>query len=105
VTATVNGSAQTITNNRTYRPTACYWPRATATALPNPARTTPKASSPTSRSAPPTSGGWFLFGHRTLSEASEFDSWHSSQAEAQEQAAVQWGVDSKSWRADLKKVE
>ena len=43
------------------------------------------------------SGGWFLFGHRSLQESSEFDSWHSSRAEAVREAANQWGVGAQDW--------
>jgi hypothetical protein len=45
------------------------------------------------------SGGWFLFKHRTLDEASEFDSWHATRAEALREAEVLWGVREEDWRA------
>jgi len=44
------------------------------------------------------SGGWFLFGHVSLEEASEFDSWHLARDEALKEAEIQWGVDVKDWR-------
>lgn len=43
------------------------------------------------------SGGWFLFGHRALTDASEFDSWHSTREEAMKQAELQWHVGSSGW--------
>lgn len=47
------------------------------------------------------SGGWFLFGHRTLDEASEFDSWHVTRAEALREAESQWGVRQEDWHVDV----
>jgi hypothetical protein len=49
------------------------------------------------------SKGWFLFGHRTLEEASEFDSWHASRDEALQEAREQWGVQLEDWRPDSAK--
>jgi hypothetical protein len=46
------------------------------------------------------SGAWFLFGHRTLQEASEFDSWYLTQAAAMKAADEQWGVGAEDWRKD-----
>lgn len=46
-----------------------------------------------------TSGGWFLFGHKTLEEPSEFDSWHETQGEAFLEAKRQWGVEQTAWEA------
>ena len=47
------------------------------------------------------SGGWFLFGHRTLGEASEFDSWHVTRAEALREAESQWGVSEEDWHVEV----
>ena len=44
------------------------------------------------------SGGWFLFGHLSLEEASEFDSWHLTRDEALKEAEIQWGVDATDWQ-------
>jgi len=44
------------------------------------------------------SGGWFLFGHRTLEEPSAFDSWHLTRQEARREAETQWGVCADDWR-------
>ena len=49
----------------------------------------------------PGSGGWFLFGHRTLEEASEFDSWHLTRTEALREAQAQWGVGPEDWRVEV----
>jgi len=49
----------------------------------------------------PGSGGWFLFGHRTLEEASEFDSWHLTRTEALLEAQAQWGVGQEDWRGEI----
>ena len=46
------------------------------------------------------SGGWFLFGHRTLEEASEFDSWHMTRDEALKEAEVQWGIRPAAWNVE-----
>lgn len=48
----------------------------------------------------PSSGGWFLFGHRTLDEASEFDSWHATRAEVLREAEGQWGVRPEDWHVE-----
>jgi hypothetical protein len=45
------------------------------------------------------SKGWFLFGHRSLDEASEFDHWYQTRNEAEQQAALQWGVNQNAWKA------
>jgi hypothetical protein len=44
------------------------------------------------------SGGWFLFGHRSLHEPSEWDSWHGSREQAMPEAAEAWGVEGRHWR-------
>lgn len=44
------------------------------------------------------SGGWFLFGHLRLEEASEFDSWHLTRDEALKEAETQWGVVATDWQ-------
>ena len=46
------------------------------------------------------SGGWLLFGHLSLKEASEFDSWHLTREEALEEAKNEWGVAVVDWRAE-----
>lgn len=48
------------------------------------------------------SGGWFLYGHRKLDEASEFDNWYQTRDEAEQDAVTQWGVPPTSWRVDLR---
>ena len=45
------------------------------------------------------SEGWFLFGHRSLEEAAEFDSWHLTRDEALGEAADVWGVSASDWKA------
>jgi hypothetical protein len=47
------------------------------------------------------SEGWFLFGHASLEEASEFDSWHQTREEAFAEAAVRWGVARADWRSEI----
>jgi len=47
------------------------------------------------------SGGWFLLGHRTLEEPSEFDSWHLTREEALKEAATQWGILPDHWRSEV----
>ena len=49
----------------------------------------------------PGSGGWLLFGHRILSEASEFDSWHLTRDEALREAEIQWGVRPEDWHDEV----
>lgn len=46
-------------------------------------------------------GGWFLFGHRALSEPSEFDSWHETRSAALQEAEDDWGVQESDWRVVL----
>lgn len=43
---------------------------------------------------------WFLFGHRSLNESSEFDSWHPTRDEALKEAETQWGVLRDAWRVE-----
>jgi hypothetical protein len=46
------------------------------------------------------SRGWFLFGHRSLEEPSEFDSWHPTRDEALKEAETEWGILRDSWRVE-----
>jgi hypothetical protein len=43
-------------------------------------------------------GGWYLYGHRSLDEGSEFDSWYLTISEAQQEALHRWGVTSSAWK-------
>lgn len=43
------------------------------------------------------SQGWFLFGHRSLEEPSEFDSWHETRSGALQEAERHWGVQQMTW--------
>ena len=45
-------------------------------------------------------GGWYLYGHQNLHEASDFDSWHLTRIEAQEEAASSWGIAESDWKPD-----
>jgi hypothetical protein len=47
-----------------------------------------------------TSGGWFLFGHRSLDEPSDFDSWYRMREEAIQEASARWGVARDAWRVE-----
>ncbi len=44
------------------------------------------------------SGGWFLFGHRSLAESSEFDSWHPTREGALREAERRFGITEDQWR-------
>ena len=45
-------------------------------------------------------GGWYLYMHRDLDEASKFDSWHLTREEAEREAAIRWGVTIQDWKLD-----
>lgn len=45
-------------------------------------------------------GGVFLYGHKSLDEESEFDSWHENIESAQREAEMQWGVNKVDWLSD-----
>ena len=51
------------------------------------------------------SGGWFTYGHRELDEPSEFDDWHQTRHEAEQDAATQWGIPPTSWHAYLMPIK
>lgn len=46
-------------------------------------------------------GGWYLYGHQDLDEGSDFDSWHLTRSEAQQEATSRWGVTEADWKVDV----
>jgi hypothetical protein len=45
-------------------------------------------------------GGVFLYCHQSMSEASDYDSWHEDVESAQAEAEEQWGVGKYNWMSD-----
>ncbi len=48
------------------------------------------------------SEGWFLYGHKSLSEPAEFELWHMSEEDALEQASADWGIQKSDWTSASK---
>ena len=46
-------------------------------------------------------GGWYLYGHQDLDEGSDFDSWHLTRSEAQQEASTRWGINECDWKSDV----
>lgn len=49
---------------------------------------------------PEDTGGWYLYGHQNLDEGSDFDSWHPTYGQAQQEAYTRWGLTRDDWKPD-----